>query len=104
MVNDIVLVLAALAVIVAASLIASGRWNAIDGESVDMTQDLPDEAITLTHLETLRLAVTIRGYRMDEVDVVLDRVTRAIRQRDARIAELEQQLDNEPVLNMDPRE
>jgi DivIVA domain-containing protein len=104
MVNDSVLVLAALAVIVASALIASGRWKVTQGDSAQVTQDLPDESITVTHLETLRLGIALRGYRMDEVDVVLDRVTLAIRQRDARIAELEQRLENAPVLNMDSSE
>jgi DivIVA domain-containing protein len=104
MVNDSVLVLTALAVIVASALIASGRWKITQGDSEPVTQDLPDQSITVTHLETLRLGIALRGYRMDEVDVVLDRVTHAMRQRDARIAELEQQLENVPVLNMDSSE
>jgi DivIVA domain-containing protein len=104
MINDSVLVLTAVAVIVAAALLASGRWKITDDDVTQETQDLPEESISVAHLDTLRLGVAIRGYRMDEVDVVLDRVTQALRQRDARIAELEQRLENDPVLNMDSSE
>jgi DivIVA domain-containing protein len=104
MINDSVLALTAVAVIMAAALLASGRWKITDDDVTEATEDLPEESITVAHLDTLRLGVTLRGYRMDEVDVVLDRVAQALRERDARIAELEQRLENEPVLNMDSSE
>lgn len=40
-------------------------------------------------LETVRFPVVLRGYRMDAVDAVLDRLAGEIAARDARIAELE---------------
>ena len=40
----------------------------------------------------MRFAVGLRGYRMDEVDDVLDRLAVEVAERDARIAELEQRL------------
>ena len=41
-------------------------------------------------MDALRFTVALRGYRMDEVDAVLDRLVGEIEVRDARIAELEQ--------------
>ena len=40
-------------------------------------------------LDRLRFSLGFRGYRMDEVDAVLDRVAAELRAPDARIAELE---------------
>ncbi|MCQ1999347.1 DivIVA domain-containing protein [Arthrobacter zhaoxinii] len=37
----------------------------------------------------LRFPVALRGYRMDQVDAVLDRLAAALAERDARIRELE---------------
>ncbi|MCQ1952718.1 DivIVA domain-containing protein [Arthrobacter sp. zg-Y238] len=37
----------------------------------------------------LRFSVALRGYRMDEVDTVLDRFAEALEERDARIRTLE---------------
>jgi len=51
-------------------------WSARDG--VD-PQDLA----------TVRFAVVLRGYRMDEVDRVLDDTREALADRDARIADLQ---------------
>ncbi|HSO04911.1 MAG TPA: DivIVA domain-containing protein, partial [Candidatus Limnocylindrales bacterium] len=50
-------------------------WSARDGVS---PQDLA----------TVRFAVVLRGYRMDEVDRVLDDAREALAGRDARIADL----------------
>ena len=43
-------------------------------------------------VDVVRFAVGVRGYRMDEVDDVLDRLAVEVAERDARIAELEQRL------------
>ncbi len=51
-------------------------WSAQDGVS---PQDLA----------TVRFAVVLRGYRMDEVDRVLDDTREALADRDARIADLQ---------------
>lgn len=40
-------------------------------------------------VEDLRFAVTLRGYRMDQVDQTLDALALALAERDRRIAELE---------------
>jgi DivIVA domain-containing protein len=43
-------------------------------------------------VDGVRFAVGMRGYRMDEVDDVLDRLAAEVDQRDAKIAELESRL------------
>ncbi|MBM9619525.1 DivIVA domain-containing protein [Streptomyces zhihengii] len=43
-------------------------------------------------IDALRLPVTPRGYRMEDVDDVLDRLSAELAERDARIAELESAL------------
>ncbi|GHA72757.1 DivIVA domain-containing protein [Streptomyces termitum] len=48
-------------------------------------------------VESLRLPVTARGYRMEDVDDVLDRLGAELAERDARIAELEAALAGAPA-------
>ncbi|MEE1939209.1 DivIVA domain-containing protein [Streptomyces sp. TRM 70361] len=52
----------------------------------------PDRPVGRADLEALRLPVAVRGYRMAEVDDVLDRLGAELAERDARIAELEASL------------
>ena len=44
-------------------------------------------------ISEIRLAVGLRGYRTDQVDQVLDRLTEAIEQRDQVIADLQKQAE-----------
>ena len=46
----------------------------------------------MTPCAALRFGVALRGYAMDQVDAVLDRLAAELDARDARIAELEAQL------------
>ncbi|MBQ1121512.1 DivIVA domain-containing protein [Streptomyces sp. A73] len=68
------------------------------GGLTDAPPDLLDEPLPperpVTHADVagLRLAVGVRGYRMEQVDDVLDRLGAEIAERDARIAELESAL------------
>ncbi|MEU2182165.1 DivIVA domain-containing protein [Streptomyces thermolilacinus] len=48
--------------------------------------------VTRADVETLRLPLAPRGYRMTDVDDVLDRLAAELAERDARIAELESAL------------
>ncbi len=50
--------------------------------------------VTSADLAGIRFPVVVRGYRMDAVDAVLDRLTDEIATRDARIRELEQPSEN----------
>lgn len=44
-------------------------------------------------LEQVRFGLALRGYRMSEVDEVLDRLGRELADRDARLAELRAEVD-----------
>lgn len=89
------LLLAVIAVIgLAAVLAASGRGDRLRPEVP--AQDRapvglpgPDERVAAEDLGKLRFALAFRGYRVDEVDAVLDRLGAELAARDARIAELE---------------
>jgi DivIVA domain-containing protein len=53
--------------------------------------DLPSAALTPADIDTVRFSVGLRGYRMDEVDAVLDRLSEELGAREQEIAELRQQ-------------
>jgi DivIVA domain-containing protein len=50
---------------------------------------LPSGDIDRAAVDRLRFTLAFRGYRMDEVDEVLDRLVSEVEERDRRIAELE---------------
>ncbi|HEX4792056.1 MAG TPA: DivIVA domain-containing protein [Actinospica sp.] len=83
-------------VVVVLLLIAVG-WIAVGGggHMSPPTPDRPDPAVPETGLlgrgdvDKVRFSVGARGYRMDEVDDVLDRLAYEIDVRERRIAELE---------------
>ncbi|MFP5282551.1 MAG: DivIVA domain-containing protein [Actinomycetes bacterium] len=52
-----------------------------------------DRPLTAEDLAGLRFGVTLRGYAMDQVDAVLERVAFELADRDARIAELSREGD-----------
>src|SRR5437879_2918319 len=86
--------LIALVVVVAAvTLVVVGGGDAgglRDAEPPGLHDPLPqDRPLTRADVESVRLPVTVRGYRMDDVDDVLDRLGAELAERDARIAELE---------------
>ncbi|WP_343890280.1 DivIVA domain-containing protein, partial [Kribbella sandramycini] len=75
----------------AVAVVASGRWGAMStayDDRPDMTVPAR-QALTSTEIESVRFAVGVRGYRMDEVDTLLERVAREVAERDRRIADLE---------------
>ncbi|MET8699887.1 DivIVA domain-containing protein [Kitasatospora sp. NPDC004723] len=85
-------IVAAMAVVVGgAALVALGGGGSLpeavqDRISARLPQDRP---LGQGDVEALRLPMAVRGYRMDEVDDVLDRLGAELAHRDARIAELE---------------
>lgn len=101
-----VFLLISLVVVVAAvtlAIVGSGdgshaRERGATGGLADVPPDLLDEPLPaerpVTHADVagLRLAIGLRGYRMDQVDDVLDRLGAELAERDARIAELESAL------------
>ena len=56
-----------------------------DRSPVELPEDRP---VTADDVRGLRISVTARGYRMTEVDWLLEQLARALEERDARIAAL----------------
>jgi DivIVA domain-containing protein len=83
----------------AVAVVASGRWGAMS-EAYD---DRPDVLVPARHvltaddIESSRFAIGVRGYRMDEVDALLERVAREVAERDRLIADLERAVT--PILH-----
>jgi len=82
--------------VVVVLLIAVG-WVAVGGGG-HLSQPIPDRPdpavpesglLGREHVDKVRFSVGARGYRMDEVDDILDRLAHEIDVRDKRIAELE---------------
>ncbi|OEU96991.1 DivIVA domain-containing protein [Streptomyces sp. Amel2xB2] len=96
--------LISLAAVVAAVTLAvvggsgDGRGGPVTGGLADVAPDRLDEPlpagrpVSRMDVDGLRLPVTARGYRMQQVDDVLDRLGAELAERDARIAELESAL------------
>lgn len=65
-----------------------------DSTPVVLPADRPPDA---ADVEALRLSVVLRGYRMLEVDWVLDQLGQALREKDSQIAALTNQLTQQPA-------
>lgn len=89
------LALLIIAVIMAIALIAAGSTDSLPEVYADRRYlELPAErSLRPADLQGVRLAVGFRGYRMDEVDHLLDRLAYELELRDIRIAELEESPD-----------
>ncbi|MFG2842177.1 DivIVA domain-containing protein [Kitasatospora sp. NPDC048296] len=86
-----VIVVAMAVVVGGAALVALGGGGSMPEAVPDrMAARLPqDRPLSKTDVDDLRLPMAVRGYRMDEVDDVLDRLGAELAYRDSRIAELE---------------
>lgn len=74
---------------VAALLLGLVRGGGMGSPTSSMRHDpLPDEPLTDADLDGLAFDVTARGYRMGEVDAVIDRLRRELREKDEQIAVL----------------
>lgn len=84
-------VLGVLAVLFAAALVATRSGELLVDAPPDRADlDLPDRGpVGADDLERVRFGMTLRGYRMSEVDDLLDRVATELRERDDRLAQLE---------------
>lgn len=88
-----VILLAALAVVVGIAIVAAGHGDALADAPPDRDGALlPPRPMTGEDVDRLRFSLGFRGYRMDEVDDVLDRLAAELADRDRRIADLEKQL------------
>jgi DivIVA domain-containing protein len=89
---SILLLLAALAVIAGIALVAAGVGASMPEPDPDRRPFgvLPaGQDVTGDDVERVRFSLAFRGYRMDEVDAVLERLSAELAARDAHIAELE---------------
>lgn len=99
----VVLLLTAVAVVVAIAVVAAGLGDSMAEVSPDRDgARLPDRALGKGDVDTLRFSVGLRGYRMDEVDDVLDRLSDELSERDRRIDELEDRLRTSVEQPADP--
>lgn len=87
----LLLLLVALAVAGGAAAVALGRVpGGLDEPTTSRPlRALPDGPLRAEDVDGVRFSLGLRGYRMDEVDAVLDRVRDEVAERDARLAELE---------------
>ncbi|MFD0278441.1 DivIVA domain-containing protein [Kitasatospora sp. NPDC127111] len=86
-----VIVVAMAVVVGGAALVALGGGGSLPEAVQDrIAARLPqDRPLSQDDVDGIRLPMAVRGYRMDEVDDVLDRLGAELAYRDARIAELE---------------
>lgn len=87
-------VVVVLALIAGVAAVAAGR---VRGGLPEPTSTLPDvdlpaDAIGTKDVDAIRFSVGFRGYRMDEVDAVLDRLGLELGARDEEIRELREHL------------
>jgi len=100
-----VLLLVMLVVIGGIAVVAAGRGVGLQDVEPDrsLAGSLPEGDVDRAGVDGLRFTLALRGYRMDEVDAVLDRLVEELESRDARIAELEGSRDvHEPDADARP--
>lgn len=90
----LLLVVGAVTLAVSGSGVGRGGDRVVGGLAGPVPERLaaalpPDRPLARADVDALRLPLALRGYRMDEVDDVLDRLSAELSERDARIAELE---------------
>ena len=80
----------AIAALGVAAMAAAGGVGEMSPEPVDdvYRQELPEGPLHAEDIRGARFGVTLRGYAMDQVDDLLERLAREVAERDAQIAEL----------------
>lgn len=88
------MLIALVAVVAAVALAVLGDGGALADAQPDRLEDRlpPDRPLARADVDAVRLPVGLRGYRMVDVDEVLERLGAELAERDARIAELEAHL------------
>ena len=96
---SLVLLLVILAVIGGIAVVAAGRGGGLPDAEPERSPSgvLPDGTVDRAGIDGLRFSLALRGYRMDEVDAVLDRLVDELDRRGTRILELEGRLDETPT-------
>jgi DivIVA domain-containing protein len=91
-----VLVVLAVVGVVAAVVVGAVHGGLEEPTSTLPPSGLPEGDLVPEDLEAVRFSLGFRGYRMDEVDEVLQRVTADLARRDAELAELRSRLQERP--------
>jgi DivIVA domain-containing protein len=88
------MLIALVAVVAAVALAVLGDGGALKDSAPDRIEDRlpPDRPLVRSDIDAVRLPVAVRGYRMLDVDEVLDRLGAELAERDARITDLEASL------------
>ncbi|MEE4543402.1 DivIVA domain-containing protein [Streptomyces sp. V4-01] len=88
------MLIALVAVVAAVAMAVLGDGGVLKDSDPDRLQDRlpPDRPLLRGDIDAVRLPTAVRGYRMLDVDEVLDRLGAELAERDARIAELESSL------------
>jgi len=96
---SLVFVLLILAVVGAVAAVATGRIaGGLDAPASSLpARGLPPGDVSADDLGAVRFAPALRGYRMDQVDAVLDRLADELARRDAELRRLRGRPDLEPV-------
>jgi DivIVA domain-containing protein len=81
-------------VVFGVAAVASGHGGTLAPHRPPLPAALGPGPVDADALAAVQFPVTVRGYRMDAVDAVLDRLGTELADRDARIAEL---IDPPPV-------
>ncbi|WP_031521425.1 DivIVA domain-containing protein [Streptomyces sp. NRRL F-5123] len=89
------MLIALVAVVAAVALAVLGDGGALRDAGTDRLADrLPaDRPLVRSDIDAVRLPTAVRGYRMVDVDEVLDRLGAELAERDAYIAELESEVN-----------
>ena len=86
----LLLTLLIMAVVAVVAAVATGRiTGGLDRPASSLPgKGLPTGPVSVEDVERVRFSPALRGYRMDEVDDLVDRLTDELRRRDAEIAQL----------------
>ncbi|MCK0111062.1 DivIVA domain-containing protein [Ornithinimicrobium sp. F0845] len=87
----------ALGLAAAAIVLRSGVPGVADPVTTEAFEPLPRGIVRPAQVTELRFDQAIRGYRMAQVDEVLDQLTEELRDRDAEVARLRAELAATPV-------
>lgn len=92
----VVFVAVAAVVLFAVAAAAVGRGDGLEEPFPDMERPyLPDGRVEAADVDEVHFAVSFRGYRMDQVDSVLDRLAGQLLERDRHIARLERMVQTQ---------
>ena len=85
-----IIAVVAIAILGVAAVAAAGGVGEMSGEPVQdvYRQQLPSGPLSAEDIRGTRFALALRGYAMDQVDDLLERLAAEIDERDARIAAL----------------